>query len=57
MKPDLLRTDDNWENWDMAALIDEIRKWLSRHKVDQEKLERKGLGLHQREVVTKHMSS
>ena len=24
MKPDLLRTDDNWENWDMAALIDEV---------------------------------
>jgi hypothetical protein len=57
VKPDLVRTDDNWENWDMAALIDEIRKWLSRHKVDQENLERKGLGLHQREVVTKHMSS
>ena len=34
VKPDLVRTDDNWENWDMAALIDEIRKWLSRHKVD-----------------------
>jgi hypothetical protein len=57
VKPDLVRTDDNWENWDMAALIDEIRKWLSRHKVDQGKLERKDLGLHQREVVTKHMSS
>ena len=21
VKPDLVRTDDNWENWDMAALI------------------------------------
>ena len=34
VKPDLVRTDDNWENWDMAALIDEVRKWLNRHKVD-----------------------
>ena len=32
VKPDLVRTDDTWEDWTMAALIDEIRKWLSRHK-------------------------
>ena len=34
VKPDLVRTDDSWENWDVAALIEEIRKWLNRHKVD-----------------------
>ena len=34
VESDLVRTDDTWEDWTMAALIDEIRKWLSRHKVD-----------------------
>lgn len=34
VKPDLVRTDNNWQNWDMAAHIDEIREWLSRHNVD-----------------------
>lgn len=34
VKPDLVRTDEDWENWDMAALIKEIQKWLTRHKVD-----------------------
>ena len=42
VKPDLVRTDDNWENWDMAALIDEIRKWLSRHKVDPGETRKEG---------------
>ena len=42
VKPDLVRTDDNWENWDMAAVIDEIRKWLSQHKVDPGETRKEG---------------
>ena len=42
VKPDLVRTDDTWEDWTMAALIDEIRKWLSRHKVDPGEARKEG---------------
>jgi hypothetical protein len=42
VKPDLVRTDDDWENWDMAALIEEIRKWLGRHKVDPGETRKEG---------------
>ena len=31
---DIVRTDENWEDWDMEALIDNLRQWLKRHKVD-----------------------
>jgi hypothetical protein len=41
VKPDLVRTDDNWDD-NMAALIDEIRKWLSRHKVDPGETRKEG---------------
>ena len=34
MRPDIARTDENWENWDMEALINNLRQWLKRHKVD-----------------------
>ncbi|XP_067041060.1 troponin I-like [Acropora muricata] len=30
VKPDLVRTDDNWESWDMEAFIDGLKKWLKR---------------------------
>ena len=42
VKPDLVCTDDTWEDWTMAALIDEIRKWLSRHKVDPGEARKEG---------------
>ena len=29
-----VRPDENWENWDMEALINNLRQWLKRHKVD-----------------------
>ena len=29
-----MQTDENWENWDMEALINNRRQWLKRHKVD-----------------------
>ena len=34
IKPDLVRTDDDWEKWSMTDLIDNLQQWLSRHKVD-----------------------
>ena len=42
VKPDLVRTDDTWEDWTMAVLIGEIRKWLSRHKVDPGEARKEG---------------
>ena len=34
VKPDLVRTDDEWEDWDMAALLESINKWLKRNRVE-----------------------
>ena len=34
VRPDIVRTDENWEDWDMEALINNLRQWLKRHKVD-----------------------
>ena len=34
VKPDLVRVDDNWEEWDMMELIENLRKWLQRNKTD-----------------------
>ena len=34
VKPDLVRVDDNWEEWDMTDLIENLRKWLQRNKTD-----------------------
>lgn len=35
VKPDLVRTDDNWEDWGMEAFIDALRKWLKRNKTEE----------------------
>ena len=32
VKSDLMRKDDNWEDWDMEAFIDALLKWLKRNK-------------------------
>ena len=32
VKPDLVRTDEGWEDWNMEKLIDSIQKWLKRNK-------------------------
>ncbi|XP_028415672.1 uncharacterized protein LOC114539136 [Dendronephthya gigantea] len=32
VKPDLVRTDDNWEDWKMERLIDNLQGWLRRNK-------------------------
>ena len=34
VRPDIVRTDENWENWDMEALINNLQQWLKKHKVD-----------------------
>ena len=34
VKPDLVRVDDNWEEWNMKELIENLRKWLQRNKTD-----------------------
>ena len=28
VRPDIVRTDENWEEWDMEALINNLRQWL-----------------------------
>ena len=33
-RPDIARTDENWENWDMETSINNFQQWLKRHKVD-----------------------
>ena len=35
VKPDLVRTDDNWESWNMEAFIDGLKKWLKRHNTEE----------------------
>ena len=32
VKPDLVRTDEGWEDWNMEKLINSIQKWLKRNK-------------------------
>ena len=34
VKPDLVRTDDDWEDWDMEAFISGLQKWLKRNKAE-----------------------
>ena len=32
VRPDIVRTDDNWENWNMETLINNLQAWLRRNK-------------------------
>ena len=32
VKPDLVRTDENWEKWDMGELIKNLEKWIKRKR-------------------------
>ena len=34
VRPDIVQTDENWENCDMESLINNLQEWLKRHKVD-----------------------
>ena len=40
VKPDLVRVDENWEEWSMEDLIDALRKWLGRNHVESSKCEK-----------------
>ena len=33
-KPDLVRVDENWEDWSMEDLIDALQKWLRRNNTE-----------------------
>jgi len=37
VKPDLVRVDENWEEWSMEHLIDTLQKWLKRNHVENSK--------------------
>ena len=42
VKPDLVRIDKGWEDWNMEKLIDSTQKWLERNKAeDQTETKRK----------------
>ena len=34
VKPDLVRVDENWEDWSMEDLIDALQKWLRRNHTE-----------------------
>lgn len=35
VRPEIVRTDDNWKDWDMEAFIDSLKKWLKRNKTEE----------------------
>ena len=41
VKPDLLRVDENWEEWSKEDLIDALQKWLRRSHVENSKCEKR----------------
>ena len=34
IRTDLVRADDNWQNWGLNELIEEIRKWTEKNPVE-----------------------
>ena len=34
VEPDLVTSDDQWEEWSMEVLISNLKKWLRKNKVD-----------------------
>ena len=56
VKPDLVRSDDDWEEWSMEILISNLQKWLRRNKVeDSSKSGRKAEGnYYERESRKSH---
>ena len=36
VKPDLVRTDDNWESWKMEHLINNLQGWLKRNRMEEQ---------------------
>ena len=64
VKPDLVRVDENWEEWSMEDLIDALQKWLRRNHVEYSKCEkkcvckciRKSTCLRRREISRRHIA-
>lgn len=44
LKPDLVMSDDQWEEWSMEVLISNLKKWLRRNKVNDVAKNRKQEG-------------
>ena len=40
IRGDLVRTDDDWRQWDFPKLVDALRKWTERNPVKTNKLEK-----------------
>ena len=36
MEPDLVRTDDDWENWQMVDLTNNLQRWLKRNRMEEQ---------------------
>lgn len=36
IRGDLVRTDDNWREWDFPKLVEALRKWTERNPVELE---------------------
>lgn len=36
VKPELLWTDDNWENWKMKDLMNNLQGWLKRNRMEEQ---------------------
>ena len=36
IRSDLVRTDDNWEQWGMRELLESVQQWLKRNKLGGE---------------------
>ena len=44
VKPNLVMSDDQWEEWSKEVLISNLKKWLQRNKVDDVAQNRKQEG-------------
>ena len=40
VKPDIVRTDQEWESWDIDKLIENLQNWLRRNKIEFEGTEK-----------------
>ena len=52
IRADLVRTDDNWQNWGFKELIEAIRKWTERNHIERwERSDRPFKEQHRREHI------
>ena len=43
VRPDIVQTDDYWDNWDVEALINNLQQWLKRHKEEDARVDSGGV--------------